>query len=73
VPDLRRGHEGSEEQAFAACLRERGTVLLRFARRLIPDAGDAQARLDAVLAILPPRQRVTVVLRARRGADSAGR
>jgi hypothetical protein len=32
----------SEEQAFAAFVRERGGGLLRFARRLIPDAGEAE-------------------------------
>jgi RNA polymerase sigma factor (sigma-70 family) len=126
----------SEEQEFAAFVRDRGDALLRFARRLIPDAGDAedalqtallrltahwpkqypeayirttlvniakdrarrrhlvavptdvraefiaagadhadamdaQARLDAVLAILPPRQRVTVVLRVLEGLNEA--
>lgn len=117
-----------DEERFTAFVREHGDSLLRFARRLIPDAGeaedalqtallrltshwpkdhpqayvktslinlakdrsrrrhlhavptdvtievpanevdhgaalDAQARLDAVLAALPARQRVTVVLR----------
>lgn len=126
----------SEEQEFAAFVRDRGDALLRFARRLIPDAGDAedalqtallrltahwpkqypeayvrttlvniakdrarrwhlvavptdvppeftaagadhadamdaQARLDAVLSILPPRQRVTVVLRVLEGLNEA--
>jgi len=124
-----------DEQAFAAFVRERGTALLRFARRLIPDDGDAadalqtalmrqsthwpkehpeayvraalvnlskdrarrrhlvavptsaqpdvptcsdhaeamdaQARLDAVLAGLPPRQRVTIVLRVLEGLSEA--
>lgn len=132
---VEEGMRASEEQAFAAFVRERGTGLLRFARRLIPDAGDAedalqtallrltshwpkehpeayvraalanlatdrarrrhlvavptsvapdahgtyehadasdaQARLDAVLAVLPPRQRVTVVLRVLEGLTEA--
>ncbi len=124
-----------DAQDFAAFVRERGDGLLRFARRLIPDAGEAdalqtallrmtshwpkdrpeayvraalvnlakdrarrrhlvavptqelfdsaeinvdyadaleaQARLDAVLATLPPRQRITVVLRVLEGLSEA--
>lgn len=125
----------SDEQAFTAFVREHGAGLLRFARWLIPDAGDAedalqtallrltsqwpkdnpgayvraalvnlakdrarrshlvavptsvesperavderddaaeaQARLDEVLNMLPPRQRVTVVLRVLEGLSEA--
>ncbi len=125
-----------DAQEFAAFVRERGDELLRFARRLIPDAGEAedalqtallrmtshwpkdrpeayvraalvnlakdrvrrrhlvavptqqlfdiaeidvdyaealeaQSRLDAVLATLPPRQRITVVLRVLEGLSEA--
>lgn len=126
----------SEEQAFAAFVREHGDGLLRFARWLIPDSGeaedalqtallrltsrwpkekpeayvratlvnltrdrarrrhlvavptsakppdslmqhdadeaaDAQHRLEQVLALLPPRQRTTVVLRVLEGLSEA--
>lgn len=130
------GVKRSQEQEFTAFVRDRGDSLLRFARRLTPDADeaedalqtallrltghwpkehpeayvrttlvniakdrarrrhlvpvptdvardvealnvdhadalDAQARLDAVLRALPPRQRVTVVLRVLEGLSEA--
>lgn len=131
-----RGMRDVDAQDFSAFVRERGDGLLRFARRLIPDAGEAedalqtallrmtshwpkddpeayvraallnlakdrarrrhlvavptqelldgvetdvdyadalaaQARLDAVLAVLPPRQRITVVLRVLEGLSES--
>jgi DNA-directed RNA polymerase specialized sigma24 family protein len=41
--------KSSDEQEFAAFGRERGAGLLRFARRLIPDAGEAEDALQTAL------------------------
>lgn len=38
-----------DEQEFVAFVRERGDVLLRFSRRLIPDAGEAEDALQTAL------------------------
>ncbi len=44
-----RGMRDADAEDFSAFVRERGDELLRFARRLIPDAGEAEDALQTAL------------------------